>query len=238
MGADVEITVTILSAGVTGQNLLLGFQGRDVKGNAKLAIGKWVHVAYTYDAENELGSVYIDGKLDKSAPQKPYAGPLETIGASSNNNHGKFSMDEVLVARSCLNKSAIQELANKGLNAMQSGELTTDWAPISGAPAALQTFANIPANCSITVVAEVGNDSGKIIDSKTIELKTGTQDISLAGLKAGTQLRLRVKLNATKAGALPVLQTATISSGGKVTRWSTTNEWQKSTYSGSLTIGE
>ena len=238
MGADVDITGTILSAGVTGQNLLLGFQGRDVKGNAKLATGKWVHVAYTYDAENELGSVYIDGKLDKSAPQKPYAGPLETIGASPSNNHGKFSMDEVLVARSCLNKSAIQELANKGLNAMQSGELTTDWAPISGAPAALQTFANIPANCSITVVAEVGNDSGKIIDSKTIELKTGTQDISLAGLKAGTQLRLRVKLNATKAGALPVLQTATISSGGKVTRWSTTNEWQKSTYSGSLTIGE
>jgi beta-glucosidase len=238
MGADVDITGTILSAGVAGQNLFLAFQGRDLKGNAKLTTGNWVHVAYTYDAENELGSVYINGKLDKSAPQKSYAGPLEMIGASPRSNHGKFSMDEVLVARSCLNKNAIQELADKGLSALQDGELTTAWATISGVPEVLQTSASIPANGSITVVAETGDGSGKTIDSKTIELKTGAQSIALAGLKTGKQLRLRVKLTATKAGALPVLQTAAISSGGKVIRWSTTDEWQKSTYSGSLKVGQ
>jgi hypothetical protein len=72
------------------------------------------------------------------------------------------------------------------LNALQAGELTTAWSTITGVPEALQTFANIPANSNITVVVEVGDASGKIIDSKAIELKTGARHISLAVLKAGT----------------------------------------------------
>jgi beta-glucosidase len=238
MGADVDITGTILSAGVADQSLMLGFQGRDLKGNAKLAMGKWVHVTYTYDAENEIGSVYINGKLDKTAPQKSYAGPLEMIGASSRANHGKFSMDEVLIARSCLNKNTIQLLADQGVKGLQNGELTTDWVPFGTTLSSLQTSANIPGNSNITIVAEVGDESGKVVDSKTIELKSGVHDTPLSGLKAGTQIRLHVIITAIKPGILPVLQTVCITSSGKLVRWSTTEEWQKSTYSGSVRIGQ
>ncbi|MDB5110732.1 MAG: hypothetical protein JWR67_1846 [Mucilaginibacter sp.] len=238
MGADVDVTGTSLAAGIADQNLLLSFRDRDVKGGVKPALGKWVHIAYTYDPEKEVGSLYIDGKLNKTALQKPYAGPLEMIGGAPRLNHGQFSMDEVLVARNCLDANSIAELAAKGISALEKGQLKTDWRAVIALPSMMQVSSNIPLNSSITLTVESGDDKGNVVDTKIVELKSGTQQIALTGLKRGSQIRVQADFSASKPGLSPILQTIIIKTADKQIRWSTTDEWQKGTYSGSLKIGQ
>jgi hypothetical protein len=237
MGADVDITGTILSAGILGDNLLLSFQDRDVRGGGKIPVGQWTHIAYTYNPEKEQGSVYINGKLDKVQAQKPYAGPLDMIGGSTRFNHGKYAIDEVLVTRSCLNPEAIKELAGKGIEGLYYGQLTTDWRLVTSPLASLQTWATIPDNSHIKVIIESGNQEGKTIDSVTVELKDGENKVSLEHLKIGTQVKLHVELGAKKWGSLPVLQTVILMGKEETIRWSTTEEWQKGVSSGGLNTG-
>jgi beta-glucosidase len=234
MGADVDITGTSLAAGISAGKPALSFQNRDVNGNNKLPLNSWVHVAYTYDPQAGRGAVYINGKLDKASAQKPYAGPLDMIGSALGLNHGKFAMDEVLVTRSALNANTIAELTAKGITALQNADLTTDWQPVKSPAKQLKTWADIPAGASITIIAESAGTDGSVVDSKTFKLTTGAQSISLAGLKSGAQIRLRVQLAGTWK-ASPVLQTAMID---ETIRWSTKQEWQKSTASGGLLIGQ
>jgi beta-glucosidase len=236
MGADVDVTGTSLMAGIQDQSLSLSFQDRDLKGGAKPATGKWVHVAYTYDAENEQGSVYLNGKLDKSGNQKSYAGPLEMIGAAPRGYHGKFSMDEVLVTRSVLEPNVIKELAGNGIKALNKGDLATDWRTITSPITKLQTWCEIPDNSSITAIVEIADQNNKVINSKTISLKPGAQNYVLDGLN-GKSVRLKLQLAASKLGALPVVQTAVLSGSGDTLRWSTSDEWQKGTASNGLKIG-
>jgi hypothetical protein len=236
MGADVDITGTILSAGINNENLLFSFQNRDVKGGTKPAIGNWIHVAYTYDPSTETGAVYLNGKLDKSIPQKPYAGPLEMIGASPRLNHGKISMDNVLIARSCLPAAAIRELASKEINALRSGELVTSWIPIDELPVALQTQADISDKSGIKITVETADKNGKLIENEPFQLKSGAQIQQVKELKQSAQVRLRVNFSTEKLGLLPKLQTVVLVTKSKKIRWSTIEEWKKSTYSGSLKI--
>lgn len=238
MGADVDNTGTGLMAGVANGKSLLSFQDRDSRGNGKIAAGKWVHVAYTYDAEAEQGSLYLDGNPDGSQIQKAYTGPLDMIGSSQRFAHGKFAMDEVLVVRSCMSPNAIKELANKGIDALRGGQVTTDWRPVSAEVTTLDAWADLPADTSIKVTVDSGDKDSKTLDSKTVELKAGAQTVPLAGLKPGTQVRLRVQLAATKWGTLPVLQTAVLTGSGESLRWSVADEWKKSSVSGGVKIGQ
>ena len=114
MGADVDSAGTVLAAGVRDRVLFMSFLDRDIKGSAKVPTGQWVHVAYTYDAENSKGALYINGRLDKSAAQGAYAGQLEMIGSAPRFGHGRFSMDKVLVSPDCLSPGNIKELYEKG----------------------------------------------------------------------------------------------------------------------------
>ena len=109
------------------------------------------HLAYTYDSDTELGSVYINGKLDKAQTQKAYAGPLDMIGGALRFNHGKYALDDVLVSRNCLGAPAIQELADNGVEALKNGQIITEWRPISSFPITLEIWAEIPAGSGITV---------------------------------------------------------------------------------------
>lgn len=234
MGADVDITGTSLAAGVSTGKASLSFKNRDVNGKADFPLNSWVHVAYTYDPQLGRGSVYMNGKLDKTSAQKPYAGPLDMIGSALGFEHGKFTLDEVLVTRSAIPAEAIAQLAAKGITALQTTELTTNWQPVKGALTMLKTWADIPAGAGITVVAESAGADGSV----TFKLNTGAQSIALTGLKQGTQVRLRVRLSSGNFKASPVLQTAVVESTGGSIRWSTKQEWQKSATDGGLLIGQ
>jgi hypothetical protein len=237
MGADIDVVGTSLAGSVFDDNLLLTFRNRDARGHKTIATGKWIHVAYTYNPELEEGAVYLDGALDRKQSQKPYAGPLEMIGSAPELYHGKYLMDEVLVTRSCLGPEAIRKLAEQGIDALRSGQLTTEWRSTSSSLTALQTSADIPPGSSITVVVEAGDANGKVIDSKTIELKAGSQSINLGSFKTGAQVRLRAQLASTKWGAAPVLQGAILSGAGEPLRWSTRAEWQKGSAAGGVKVG-
>ena len=239
MGANVDTKGTSLAASVFNEKLMLTFRDIDTQGAAKLALGKWVHLAFTYDADAAQGSVYINGSLDRSTPLKPYTGPLEMIGSAPELSHGKFAMDEALVTRSAMGRDAIKLLANKGIQGLRKGELTTDWRPLTGSIAELQTSADVPEGSSIDVVIEAGDATGKVVGSKCVSLKSGEQKIPVPQETAlrGTQVRLRVQLASTKWNASPALQSIALPVGGNVLHWSTTGEWRKGSASGGVKIG-
>jgi len=239
MGADVDNTGTVLSAGVSNGHLALSFQDRDARGNATVPTGSWVHIAYTYDPTKEQGTVYLNGQPDKASPQKPYTGPLDRIGSAAPFNHGNFAMDEVLVTRSCLGPDAIRQLADKGPEALQEGEIVTDWRPTPSIITTLRSWATIPANSGIRVVVESGDSQGNPIDSRTVELLSGNQARTIRGLKPGTQVRLHIWLTTKDWNTLPQLSSLFLSGDkGEPLRWSTTSEWQKTTVTGSVKIGK
>jgi len=210
-----------------------------VHGKNIVPLNQWVHIAYTYDPRAGQGSIYINGKLDRTADQKPYAGPLDMIGSSLGLEHGKFAIDDVLITRGFMDAGAIAELAINGVPALQNADLTTDWEVLKSPVKTLKTWAEIPAGTSITVIAESAGDDGQVIGSSTIKLSSGQQTIPLTQLKQGTRVRLRIKLSAVKWDVSPVLQTAVIDGGnGKTIRWSTKEEWQKGKASGGLMIGQ
>src|ERR1039458_5763335 len=237
MGASVDTSGTGLAAGVfEGTPLLSFWTDRDVHGGKGIVTGKWVHMAYTYNPNIEQGSIYVDGKLNKTASQQPYTGPLDIIGGALRFNHGKYSIDDVLVAHDCLDAKAVGVLVNGGVEALQKGEIVTDWRPVSSALSRMKTWSDIPSGASIKVTVETADGQNKVIDSKTVDLKSGNQTISLAGLKAGEKARLQIQLAATKWGNLPMLQTVSLQGANETVRWSTVAEWQKGSQTGGLQI--
>jgi hypothetical protein len=119
---------------------------------------------------------------------------------------------------------------------MQKGELVTVWRSISSALNQMQTWSDIPADAAIKVTVEVGDGQNSIIDSKTVDLKSGHQNVPLAGLKAGDKARLRVQLAASKWGHVPVLQTVSLPAGGESVRWATVADWRNGSQGGGLVI--
>jgi len=237
MGANVDVKGTGLAAAVFNEKMMLTFRDITTQGNARPPIGKWTHLAFTYDADQRKGSLYLDGNLETTKPQEPYTGPLEMIGSAPELLHGVFAMDEVLVTLGAMGPKAVKELARKGVETMRKGELTTDWHPFTGAVNALQSFADIPAGSSIKVTVDCGDKAGKVLDSKTVELKPGEQNLSLNGLPSGTQIRLRIEIASQQWNASPVLQAVVLSGPGATTRWSTVNDWRKCAATGSVKIG-
>jgi beta-glucosidase len=238
MGADVDVTGTSLAAGIFNGKTALTFKNKDVYGKNSIPLNEWTHIAYTYDPQRGEGSIYINGKLDKTSNQKPYAGPLDMIGSALGLEHGKFAMDEVLITRGFMSAGAIAELAAKGVSALRNADLTTNWEVLSSPVKILKTWAEIPAGASITVIAESAGDDGKIINSSTIKLSTGEQSVPLTQLKQGTHVRLRVQLSSVKWDVAPILQTAIIEGSNESIRWSTKEDWQKGKASGGLIVGQ
>ena len=237
MGADVDNTGTVLAAGVQNEALLFSFQDRDIKGSARVPAGQWVHLAYTYDVEGNKGALYINGKPDKSAGQKPYAGPLDMIGGAPRFGHGRFAMDEVLVARNCLSPENIKELAIKGISGLRNGEVVTEWRDVKTAVAMLRYTARIPVTCSAVLTIETEGEDHQPLASKTIQLKDGNQVLPLEGLK-GVRARIKIILSATGWAATPAVQSVVLGGAdGDMGRWSFTEEWKKATLSGGLAIG-
>lgn len=238
MGADIDNAGTVLAAGVQNEVLLLSFQDRDIKGSARVPTGQWVHLAYTYDAENNEGALYINGRQDKRASQKPYTGPLDMIGGAPRFGHGRFAMDEVLVARNCLSPENIKELAVKGISGLRNGEVVTEWRDIKTAVAMLRYTARIPVRSTAVLIIETEGEDHQPLASKTIVLKDGDQVLALEGLK-GARARIKIALSATGWAATPAVQSVVLGdTEGDLARWSFTAEWEKATISGGLAIGQ
>ncbi len=237
MGADIDVIGTSLAASVFDNRLLLTFRNRDTQGRNSVPLGHWIHVAYTYNAEREQGAVYLDGELDHTETQPPYAGPLEMIGSAPELYHGKFAMDEVLVTRSTMDSRAIHELAARGVESLRTGSLTTEWRSAASALASLQTWAEIPSRAAIKVTVETADKSFKVTDSKSFTLQSGEREVALTGIKPGAQVRLRAELTSSKWGGLPLLRGALLTGPSDSLRWSTVGEWSKGSATGGLKVG-
>jgi beta-glucosidase len=233
MGADQDTSGTQLHAGLHDKKPALDFFGRDIGGSKEVPLGTWVNLTYVYDTSIQKGSMFINGQLDKQYAQKPYAGPLETIGDAPAMNHGNFTMDETVVILGALTPSQIRQLSEKGLESLRDGSYTSDWRSMTAAPTSLDVAADIPDGATIKVTIETGDASGKSTGSTSVDLKAGQTSYPLSGLTADTQVRLKVNLATTTWGTAPVLRAATITGGGKQS-WSTPSDWSKGVLPNSL----
>ena len=224
MGADQDNTGTTLHAGVEGKKLFMGFFGRDIKGDKDVPLGEWVNLAYTYDPKAMKGSLYLNGELDRTMDQKAYAGPLQTIGGSPILDHGSYALQEAVVAQSCLDAAMIRLLADKGLESLRTGEYTSSWRPWNGANK-LDVAADIGSGSTLSVTVESGDKDGNVVGSRTIEIKPGQSAYSLAGLAAGSQIRVRAGIACADWNAAPVLRAVILSGPGGEQRWATPNDW-------------
>jgi hypothetical protein len=233
MGADQDSTGTQLHVGVHNKKAFMGFMGRDIHGDKDVPVGPWVNLSYTYDPQKLKGSLYIDGRLDKSVDQEPYAGPLETIGDAPLLSHGSYALEDPVVIQSCLTPQAIQSLASKGFDSLRRGGYVSAWRPLTGAPTTLSAAAEMPPGSQITVTVETADAAGKATGSAKVALQEGQQRYPLTGLNAGAQVRLRIQLSAADWKNFPVLRSAALS-GGASQRWSTPRDWSQGSADPSL----
>lgn len=58
-----------------------------------------------------------------------YTGPLETIGNAPALQHGRYTMDDVIVAQDCLSPALVRLLFQKGYDALLRGSFISGWRP-------------------------------------------------------------------------------------------------------------
>jgi beta-glucosidase len=227
MGADQDNTGTQLHAGIQNKKLFMGFLSRDISGSKEVPLGTWVNLTYTYDPLEEKGSIYLNGSLDKSTAQKPYAGPLETIGDAPILGHGSYALDEAVVIQGCLTPQMVRQLSDQGLESLRHGGYTSQWQARSGSPQTLDVSADIPAGTKISVTVETADKDGKIRGSGAVDLVEGQKSYPLSEVQAGDQVRLRVQLSSTAWGASPILRSATVTGASGKQTWTTPREWSQ-----------
>jgi uncharacterized protein (UPF0147 family) len=228
MGADQDSTGTVLQVGVRDKKPFMGFFGRDINGNKEVPLNEWVSLTYVYDAQILKGTFYINGNKDKEDNQKPYTGPLETIGDAPMLKHGSYLLDEALVVQDAMPPRMVKQLAEKGVESLRQGEYTSDWRQADEVKS-LDAVAEIPQGTAISVTVEIGKD-GKATSSSTVKLTNGKQSYQLSGLKKDEQVRVKVKLENNGWGANPVLRTAVVGSQ----KWSSSSDWGKGTADGNI----
>ncbi|MGA3170752.1 MAG: glycoside hydrolase family 3 N-terminal domain-containing protein [Chthoniobacteraceae bacterium] len=234
MGADQDITGTELHAGVQGGRAFMGFFGRDISGSEAVPVGSWVNLAYTYDPDARKGSLYINGSLDKSEAQKPYTGPLQTIGDCSILEHGDYALGDVVAVQSCLTPGMIQLLCSKGLDALREGDYVSEWRPFAGTPATLTATADVPLGSRAAVTVEAASGDGKVTGSVKIPLRPGEHTYPLPDIAPGGWIHLRIQLAGGDWKNLPVVRAAQVEGGGATQRWSTPHDWSQGNASASL----
>jgi hypothetical protein len=229
MGADQDNTGTILDAGIRNKKLFLGFHGRELLGSKDVPKGTWVNVTYAYDAALQKASLYLNGSLDKVGSLASYTGPLEMIGAAPTLQHGRYTMDDVVVTQDCLSPELVRLLFQDGYDALLRGSYTAAWRPYEDGVQSLETVTEMPVGSKLSLIVETGDKSGKVLNAQTIELGPGKHVYSLKGTKPGEQVRFRAQLTASADGQSPVLRAVDLIGGNRTERWSTPNEWGEGT---------
>jgi beta-glucosidase len=225
MGADQDNTGTVLSAGLHDGKLFLGFQGRSAIGSKPVPLGNWVNVTYVYDASLRKAFLYLNGSQDRAVELEPYAGPLETIGDAPALQHGEFAMDDIAVTESALVPKLVQVLVQNGFDALHDGEYVSGWQGYTGVLDHLSSSAVIPEGGSLSLTIDVGDSKGMVLGSQTLTLKPGSESYALKALKAGGQVRLRVKIVSNATVQSPLLRAVSLFGSAGVVRWSTPKEW-------------
>jgi beta-glucosidase len=238
MGADQDNTGTILDAGIRNQKLFLGFHGRDIFGNKDVPKGSWVNVTYVYDAAIQKASLYLNGSLDKAGNQASYTGPLETIGDAPTLQHGRYTLDDVVVTQDCLSPELVRLLFQNGYDALLQGSYTSAWRPYEDGAQRLEAVAEMPTGGKLSLTMETGDKAGKVLNSQTIELRPGKHVYSLKSTKPGNQIRFRAQLAASTDGQSPVLRAVSVVGGNRTQRWSTPSEWGGGTAEKSVAVND
>jgi beta-glucosidase len=238
MGADQDNTGTVLSAGLHDGKLFLGFQGREATGAKTVPLGSWVNVAYVYDASLRKAFLYLNGKQDRAVNLEPYTGPLETIGDAPALQHGEFEMDDIVIAESALAPNLIHLLSQNGFDALRAGEYVSGWQSYTGALEHVSASSDIHQGGSLTVTVETGDSKGTILGSETLTLKPGSESYALKPLKAGVQVRLRVRISANTAFQSPMLRAVSLSGPAGSVRWSTPKEWSAGSAGASVAVND
>jgi beta-glucosidase len=238
MGADQDNTGTVLSAGLHDGKLFLGFQGRQATGTKTVPLGSWVNVTYVYDASLRKAFLYLNGNQDRAVDLDPYTGPLETIGDAPGLQHGDFDMDDIVVAGSALAPNLVQALAQNGFDALHEGEYVSGWQSYAGVLEHISSSAVIPEGGSLSLTIETADGKGTVLGSQTVTLKPDSESYALKTLKAGVQVRVRVKIVANVAVQSPVLRAVALSGPAGVVRWSTPKEWSGGSAGKSLAVND
>jgi beta-glucosidase len=224
MGADQDSTGTTLHVGVEGRKLFMGFFGRDIKGDRDVPLHEWTNLTYTYDPKAMKGSLYLNGDLDRTIDQKPYAGPLETIGGAPILNHGSYALQDAVVVQTCLDAGMVRLLSDKGFEALRQGEYTSAWRPL-GRVNKLDVTAEIPEGSAMSVIVETGDKDGKVVGSSTVDLKPGQSTYTIPSLAGGDQVRVRTDISGTNWTSAPILRAVVLSGPDGKQRWATPNDW-------------
>ena len=238
MGADQDNTGTILDAGIRNKKLFLGFHGRDILGNKEVPKGAWVNVTYTYDAVLHKASLYLNGSLDKTGDQASYTGPLESIGDAPTLQHGRYTMDDIVVAQDCLSPDLVRLLFQNGYDALRGGNYSAGWRPYEEGVQSMEAVTEIPVGSKLSLLVETGDKTGKVLNSQTIELVSGKKVYPLKSSKPGDQIRFRAQLTASKDGQSPVLRAVSLAGSNKTERWSTPSEWGVGTAEKSIAVND
>jgi beta-glucosidase len=238
MGADQDNTGTILDAGIRNKKLFLGFHGRDIIGNKDVPQNTWVNVTYAYDAGLQKSFLYLNGSLDKTGNQASYTGPLESIGDAATLQHGRYTMDDVVVTQDCLSPELVRLLFQNGYDALQHGSYTSAWRPYADSVQSLEAVTELPAGSKLSLTVETGDKAGKVLNSQTIELGPGKHVYSLTSAKAGDQIRFRAQVAASIDGQSPVLRAVSLIGANRTERWSTPSEWGVGTAENSVAVND
>jgi beta-glucosidase len=238
MGADQDNTGTILDAGIRNKKLFLGFHGRDVLGNKDVPKGTWVNVAYAYDATRQKTFLYMNGSLDKAGDQSSYTGPLESIGEAPTLQHGRYTINDVVVIQDCLSPELVRLLFQDGYEALLHGGYTSAWRSYEDNVQSLEAMTEIPAGSKLSLMVETGDRSGKILASQTIELGPGKHVYPLKNTRKGDQVRFRAQIVASSDGQSPVLRAVSLVGANRTERWSTPSEWSVGTAEKSVAVND
>ncbi len=238
MGADQDNTGTILDAGIRNKKLFLGFHGRDIIGMNDVPKGTWVNVTYAYDAALQKAFLYLNGSLDKTGNEASYTGPLETIGDAPTLQHGRYTMDDVIVTQDCLSPELVRVLVRDGYDALLQGSYTSAWRSYEDSVQSVEAVAEMPAGSKLSLIVEMGDKSGKVLNSQTIELKPDKHVYSLKSTKTGGQIRFRAQVTASTDGQSPVLRAVSLVGANRTERWSTPSEWGVGTAEKSVAVND
>lgn len=92
--------------------------GVDFVGSTFIPVGEWFHVAITYDINNMIATIYLNGEVDGNAPNNGVniAESVNSIyiGGLPGQQHFWGSIDEVSIYKTALSTSEIREIYNRG----------------------------------------------------------------------------------------------------------------------------
>jgi hypothetical protein len=111
-----EASGNSLHLGFRDTQVYFGHWGNDTGSNLRLDAGTWHHVAWRYQADGGLQSIFIDGSLDNVGSHGPLANPGQLIVGRTVPNSGAFGgfLEDVRIYNVALTDDQIAAIAAGG----------------------------------------------------------------------------------------------------------------------------